>query len=192
MRMQSYIFWGILLLTTPVFAQNTFRGTVTDKVSGEVLPQVSIYLSDLKQGVVADLNGQYTFKNLPAGTFLVELRYASYQTKTQRVQVQGDTRMDFQLEVAVTELNEVVVTGATHATELREHPVAVAVIDNLALTKVNSTNLIDAIAKKPGLSQITTGAGISKPVIRGLGYNRIITLYNGLRQEGQQWGDEHG
>src|SRR5690606_7013429 len=29
-------------------------------------------------------------------------------------------------------------------------------------------------------------------VIRGLGYNRIVTLWNGIRQEGQQWGDEHG
>ena len=184
--------WALLLLATPIFAQNVLHGTITDQVTGEALPQVSLYLSDLKQGVLADVDGHYQFKNLPAGKFLVEIRYASYQTKTQRVQVQDDTRLDFQLEEAVTELNQVVVTGTTHATELREHPVPVAVIDNLALTKVNSTNLIDAMAKKPGLSQITTGAGISKPVIRGLGYNRIITLYNGLRQEGQQWGDEHG
>jgi len=35
-------------------------------------------------------------------------------------------------------------------------------------------------------------AHISKPFIRGLGYNRVLTLYDGIRQEGQQWGDEHG
>ncbi len=190
--MRLYIFWAFLLLTAPIFAQNSLQGTITDKTTGEPLPQVSVYLSDLKQGVLADVNGQYELKNLPAGYFLVELRYAGYQTLTLRVQVQGSSRQDFQLSEAVTELNQVVVTGTTHATELREHPVAVAIIDNLSLTKVSSSNLIDAIAKKPGLAQITTGAGISKPVIRGLGYNRIITLYNGLRQEGQQWGDEHG
>ncbi len=190
--MQPSIFWGFLLFTAPIFAQNSLQGTVIDKATGQGLPQVSMYLSDLKKGVIADVDGHYELKNLPAGLFLVEVHYAGYQTLTQRVQVQGGTQMDFQLEEAVTELNQVVVTGTTHATELREHPVAVAIIDNLALTKVNSTNLIDAMAKKPGLSQITTGAGISKPVIRGLGYNRIITLYNGLRQEGQQWGDEHG
>ncbi|MBL4715973.1 MAG: TonB-dependent receptor, partial [Bacteroidia bacterium] len=47
-------------------------------------------------------------------------------------------------------------------------------------------------AKKPGISQITTGGAISKPVIRGLGYNRVVVLNNNIRQEGQQWGDEHG
>src|SRR6202042_3800950 len=55
-----------------------------------------------------------------------------------------------------------------------------------------STNIIDAIAKVPGVTALTTGPNVSKPFIRGLGYNRILTLYDGVRQEGQQWGDEHG
>jgi iron complex outermembrane receptor protein len=55
-----------------------------------------------------------------------------------------------------------------------------------------STNIIDALASQPGISQITTGSGISKPVIRGLGYNRVVTVNDDIRQEGQQWGDEHG
>jgi len=44
----------------------------------------------------------------------------------------------------------------------------------------------------PGVSQITTGPAISKPVIRGLSANRVVTLSNGVKQQGQQWGDEHG
>lgn len=44
----------------------------------------------------------------------------------------------------------------------------------------------------PGLNAVKTGSNISKPFIRGLGYNRVLTLYDGIRQEGQQWGDEHG
>ena len=44
----------------------------------------------------------------------------------------------------------------------------------------------------PGISEVTTGPNISKPFIHGLGYNRVLTLYDGVRQEGQQWGDEHG
>ena len=55
-----------------------------------------------------------------------------------------------------------------------------------------ATNIIDAIARQPGVAQITTGSGISKPVIRGLGYNRVVVVDDGIRQEGQQWGDEHG
>jgi iron complex outermembrane recepter protein len=42
------------------------------------------------------------------------------------------------------------------------------------------------------VSALSTGPAISKPFIRGLGYNRVITMNDGVRQEGQQWGDEHG
>jgi len=90
------------------------------------------------------------------------------------------------------ELNEIVVTGLTGDSRLRETPAPVTVISATALRATASTNVIDAIASRPGLSQVTTGSGISKPVIRGLGYNRVLVLNDGIRQEGQQWGDEHG
>ncbi|HYM92784.1 MAG TPA: TonB-dependent receptor, partial [Chitinophagaceae bacterium] len=52
--------------------------------------------------------------------------------------------------------------------------------------------IIDAISIAPGVSQMTSGANISKPYIRGLGYNRVVTVNDGVRQEGQQWFDEFG
>jgi iron complex outermembrane receptor protein len=55
-----------------------------------------------------------------------------------------------------------------------------------------SGNVIDEIANLTGISAVTTGPNVSKPFIHGLGYNRVITLMDGIRQEGQQWGDEHG
>ena len=90
------------------------------------------------------------------------------------------------------ELNEVTVTGAVGEMKIKETPMPVMMLQAKELYQLSSTNLIDAIAKQPGVSQITTGRGISKPVIRGLGYNRIVVVNDGIRQEGQQWGDEHG
>ena len=89
-------------------------------------------------------------------------------------------------------LHEVVVTGLTGSTHINHIPSPVSVISANELQNITSTNIIDAIAKHPGISQITTGGGISKPVIRGLGYNRVLVVNDGIRQEGQQWGDEHG
>ncbi|MEY4278981.1 MAG: hypothetical protein RL377_985, partial [Bacteroidota bacterium] len=60
------------------------------------------------------------------------------------------------------------------------------------LLKTGGTNLIDALSNTPGVSQLSTGPAISKPIIRGLGYNRVMVLNDGVKQEGQQWGDEHG
>lgn len=89
-------------------------------------------------------------------------------------------------------LSEIVVTGLTGNTQLRNSPIPVNVISTEALQTLSYTNIIDAIAKYPGIAQITTGGGISKPVIRGMGYNRVLVVNDGVRQEGQQWGDEHG
>ena len=89
-------------------------------------------------------------------------------------------------------LNEAVVTGVTGESKLGETPSPMSVLDITALRGRASSNIIDALASEPGVSQVTTGAGISKPVIRGLGYNRVVVISDGFRQEGQQWGDEHG
>lgn len=90
------------------------------------------------------------------------------------------------------QLNELTVTGVTGDTKLKHATAPVSIVSPKALRATASTNIIDAIAHLPGVSQLTTGGSISKPIIRGLGYNRVIVMSEGVRQEGQQWGDEHG
>ena len=89
-------------------------------------------------------------------------------------------------------LNEVTVTGVTGDTKLKLATAPVSIISPQVLRATASTNIIDAISHQPGVSQLTTGGSISKPIIRGLGYNRVVVMSEGVRQEGQQWGDEHG
>ncbi|WP_231495032.1 TonB-dependent receptor [Prevotella sp. P6B1] len=89
-------------------------------------------------------------------------------------------------------LNDLIVTGVTGDTKLKHATAPVSIVTPKVLHATASTNIIDAIARQPGVSQITTGSGISKPIIRGLGYNRVVVISEGVRQEGQQWGDEHG
>lgn len=89
-------------------------------------------------------------------------------------------------------LNEVTVTGVTGDTKLKHATVPVSIIAPQLLRSKAATNIIDAISHQPGISQLTTGGSISKPIIRGLGYNRVVVMSEGVRQEGQQWGDEHG
>ncbi|WP_264793137.1 TonB-dependent receptor [Aureispira anguillae] len=49
-----------------------------------------------------------------------------------------------------------------------------------------------SIEKIAGINAINVGVGIAKPVIRGLSFNRIVVNNNGIKQEGQQWGADHG
>jgi iron complex outermembrane recepter protein len=170
----------------------TFSGKVTESAGGMPLVGASIYFSDLKLGAVTDAKGMFLFANVPKGHHLVEVSYVGYGSHSEYVDIKSDTRKDFVLAVEVVEHNEVVVTGVSKATQIRKMPTPITVIKKADIVQNVSANLIDAIARKPGISQISTGQAISKPVIRGLGYNRVVVVNDGVRQEGQQWGDEHG
>jgi len=89
-------------------------------------------------------------------------------------------------------LNDLVVTGVTGDTKLKNSTAPISLVTARDLRATPATNVIDAIARQPGMAQLSTGGGISKPIIRGLGYNRVVVMSDGVRQEGQQWGDEHG
>ncbi|MCB0688135.1 MAG: TonB-dependent receptor [Saprospiraceae bacterium] len=174
------------------FAQNTISGSVYDAKNGDPLVGASVYISDLKLGVSTDFDGSFSMEDLKSGTYLLEISYIGYKNEIIRLNLAADTSLSIKLDPAVSELNEVVVTAVTRSTELRHSPVIIKALDKNSINQQSSTNLIDALRDVPGVDQISSGAAISKPIIRGLGYNRVITLYNGIRQEGQQWGDEHG
>ncbi len=89
-------------------------------------------------------------------------------------------------------LGEVTITGVTATTRLKQLSQPVAIMKRTALINISATNIINSLTNIPGVSTLTTGPAISKPFIRGLGYNRVVTVNDGVRQEGQQWGDEHG
>ena len=169
-----------------------FTGRVVDAASGEGLPGANIIFVDLKQGTATGPDGSFSFNKLPRGRFTVQIRSLGYNTITQTVDTGSGQPLEVKLAVAATEIGQVVVTGVSQATELRRSPVPTSVVDRTRLNQTSAGNIVDAIAHTPGVSQITTGAAISKPVVRGLGFNRVITLNNGAKQEGQQWGDEHG
>src|SRR5690606_11528264 len=98
----------------------------------------------------------------------------------------------FALKQSVIEGREVVITGTSTSSNSRKNSTSISTVSKAELLAHPSTNLVDALSRVPGVSQITTGNGISKPVIRGLSGNRVLTLNNGVKQQGQQWGDEHG
>ena len=122
----------------------------------------------------------------------LELRVLGHAAVTKRITINGDLTLDFATTVSSTSLKEVLITALGISTSVRRAPVPVSVVSHDMLVQQSSTNVIDAIATQPGISAITTGPGVSKPEINGLGYNRVLTLMDGERQEDFQWGDEHG
>ncbi|MDO4162850.1 MAG: TonB-dependent receptor [Bacteroides sp.] len=173
-------------------AGGSLKGRITDAVDGREVIGASIYFPELKTGTSSDMNGAYVIDGLPARRLVVQVSYVGHQTLVEEVDLSMEQVRDFVLHESNALINEVVVTGLTGNSLLRRSPSPMSMVTQGQLAATSSTNLIDAIAREPGVSQITTGGSISKPVIRGLGYNRVVVVNDGVRQEGQQWGDEHG
>jgi iron complex outermembrane receptor protein len=197
---RSFIILGIILFISITSIANTefipvkasLSGKITDKNTGEPVSGVSIYIPDLKAGTITDMNGIYKMENLPKSKVLIQVSYVGYKLVAQIVDLAATSTIDFIIEESAAELNEVVVTGLSIAAEKNRTSTPITAIPSLKLLQNSSANIIDALALQPGISEVTTGSGISKPVIRGLGFNRVVTVKDGIRQEGQQWGDEHG
>lgn len=170
----------------------SLSGRITDKVTGATIPGVIVYVPDLKTGTVSGVDGTYKMEHLPSSKILIQISFIGYKTIIEMVDLSITTVKDFALESTVTEMQEIVVTGLSQGAEKNRTPSPMTIVSKTVLLQNASTNIIDALAKQPGVSQITTGSGISKPVIRGLGFNRVVVVNDGIRQEGQQWGNEHG
>ena len=173
-------------------ARTSIHGKVTNARTGEPLQGASIYFPDLKIGGVTDEAGAFSLQNVPKGKFLIEVSFLGFSSVLESVEMNEQVQKNFALTPSYIETEAVTVTGVSSATSVRRTPVPVTIIKKDELLRGSSVNLVDALAKQPGISQIATGPGISKPVIRGLGYNRVVVVNDGIRQEGQQWGDEHG
>ncbi|MGI8892388.1 MAG: TonB-dependent receptor [Bacteroidia bacterium] len=192
MKKIIYFLLLVMMYVPASFAQNSMTGFVYDGQTNNPLPGAAIYIPDLKTGTATNGNGYFRIERLPASRLLVQVKYLGFTTHTQIIDIRTTDTLRVFLQPTSIEGKEVVITGTAITSESERNSVAVKTVDRIDIITIPSNNLIDALAHTPGVSQITTGNAISKPVIRGLSFNRIITLHDGVRQEGQQWGDEHG
>lgn len=176
----------------PTMAQQQLKGYVEDAENGTPLSGAIVSIPELKVGAATDTAGNFVLTNLPSGTFTCQASYLGYENVTQKITTPSSANLVFKLGHSHKEMEEIVVTGTSRTTALKENAVPTSVINREELFHISALNIVDAVTSQPGVAAVSTGGAISKPVIRGLSYNRVLTLNNGIRQEGQQWGDEHG
>jgi iron complex outermembrane recepter protein len=173
-------------------AQYQLSGKILDATTNNYLSNAIVQITDLQIATSTNTVGNFTMNNLKKGYYLIQISNQGYENYLLPIDIISDTNISINLFVMHKELNEVMVTAVTRGTEMKRSPIIITTISKENLNQQGANNVIDALKNVAGINQITTGASISKPIIRGLGYNRVITLTDGFRQEGQQWGDEHG
>lgn len=187
------LFFSLHLLFTQVIAQSAnLTGNITD---AQQKPIAGATILCDNHTAISDSNGVFQLTQLAIGKKQLVIKHISYKSYIGIINltVNKQNSIAIALEANNELLEEVVITGSVNQTLLKENPVNITNVSSKMMDKTVETNIIDALVKHvPGLSVVKTGPNISKPFIRGLGYNRVLTLYDGMRQEGQQWGDEHG
>lgn len=190
---------GFFLIVTFILCQvsaaqsrSFLSGRITDDETGRPLAGATIFIHDVNRNAVTNDSGQYKTSAIPPGKYLVEVSFVGRASEVTLVLVEGNTVKDFILKTAVVEQEGVTITGVSMATRIKQSPQPVRLVKKAELLKISSTNIINSLGNIAGVSASTTGPAISKPFIRGLGYNRVLVVNDGTRQEGQQWGDEHG
>lgn len=176
--------WALSAYAAPIVGTAHLSGHITDAIDGDTLSGGVVTIPELQMSTTTDINGRYQFSSLPAHTVTVQVSYLGHQTQARKVNLATVTTADFVMKEQYAELGEVVVTAPTGKSLLRDSPSPISIISADQLTATSATNVIDALSHEPGVPQVTTGGGISKPVIRGLGFNRLLVVNDGVRQEG--------
>jgi iron complex outermembrane receptor protein len=92
----------------------------------------------------------------------------------------------------VISLGEVIVEAHSKRNIQMQSPQNVLHIPSSFIRENFAGSLMQSLEKIPGISAMNIGSGQSKPTIRGLGFNRMLVAENGVKHEGQQWGEDHG
>ncbi|MDE2729544.1 MAG: TonB-dependent receptor [Gemmatimonadota bacterium] len=186
-----------IALSCLLFPAAARAATVSGKVlseRGDPLPAVTVVLPALEIGAFTDEKGVFRLENVPQGRHTIEFRFIGYRTIRSEVIVSETEpkalEVSMQPEVLLGE--EVTVTGDRDLVgELTGSSQSVLVLPPSALEERRGQTLGETLESLPGVSSLTTGPAISKPVVRGVHSARVLVLNAGVTQEGQQWGGDH-
>ena len=186
-----YSLFGLLFIYQLTFSQATLEGSIVDENNQPVL--ATVYLPQIEKGAVSDINGKYLVTQIPNGNYTVIISALGYETLSFKLSfVKNETiTKDIILKESAVEMEEVIISTPFHKLQ-SENVMKVERITTEQLTKNGAVNLSQGISNMVGVSTVSTGNGIGKPVIRGLSSNRVLTYTQGVRLENQQFGDEHG
>ena len=192
-KLCSWILLFVLLGLEAISQQSnchlSLSGSITDRDTKESLAYASIALKGTHYQQVADSLGNFQFKNLCEGMYILECSHIGCHPFQDTIWLQESMQILVHMPHNAHSLEHLTVCEKK---EEQDQTKVMAVIQARALFETRGLNLGESLKKLPGVTALQTGASISKPVVHGMHSNRLLILNNGVRLEGQQWGSEHG
>lgn len=172
-------------------AQVDIKGVVLDE-TGQGIPSALVKIHELNKALLADIEGNFIFSNLSAGHYHIHIESIGYQPYTIDSTVTEPVFFKVELIPSINELDEVVIEISPLKQDQEESSIQLRQIDKHSLEKSSSPTLSESLEQIEGVQTQNLGATVAKPVVRGLRNNRVLIVNDNIRQEEQQWGDDHG
>lgn len=194
----------LLCFALAASAQYNINGTVSSEGKGIV---TTVFIPELNKGTTSDSSGVFRLAEIPKGYYTLEIKSIGHKPLLQVLQVPVNVAKTYPAGIAVSQdnniiivtaslektpivMNEIVVSGASSNVYGRNTQ-PVELVDMNGVRERGQLTVMEALAARPGISLVSTGPGIARPVIRGMTGNRIVTVINGVKLENQQWDLEH-
>jgi len=168
---------------------NILSGSILDTHDQTSLSGATIIVAGPEIAVLSDLDGKFKIQNLCDGEYTLQISHPECNTQVFKVSVYGNVSKNFKLEHHLESLNEIIVKGKAFSTKTES-----ILENNLSeqdLERFSGNSLGDALSQLSGVSSLSTGNSIVKPMINGLHSSRVTIINNGVRMQDQEWGAEH-
>lgn len=162
-----------------------FRGEIRDAQTREPVPFAYVHLEEINRTASADKNGFFSFQNVPDGSYTLSIHRIGYLTYTGQIIVNGQLADDepilFLLKPESVVSDEITITGERDELTGSRLQHASSKIIGENLRRNLGTTLAETMRNEPGFSERSLGPAPGRPVIRGLGDERVLILQDGER-----------
>jgi iron complex outermembrane receptor protein len=192
LNLRIFAFKTFLLYPALLFSQYSSLTISIKDPSGEALFGAEVLLTPGKHVAVADANGIAVFDKIPNGPYVVEVNFLGYEKHRSETVVPFKGVYPVVMLPRLMSLQEVRVTA--QAAQLGKPSLVLPseAVGQLFMHKFYGGSLASTLERLPGVNSLRIGMGQSKPMIRGMAFGRLLVIDDGMRHEGQQWGEEHG
>lgn len=182
---------GVVAPTLVAQATTVYGKVVSEQGPG--LVGVGIRCKQIGQSTVSGVGGTFKIELPGSSPVVLQFSMLGYHNKT--ISLQADTLTAPILVVLKTQaqnINEVQVKADRKEIFKSQYSLPVVIMQEEYFQGLQSIGVMEALSKLPGVQVMDISGGISKPMIRGLGFYRVSVAQNGVKHEGQQWSKHHG
>ncbi|CAA9200453.1 Vitamin B12 transporter BtuB [Flavobacterium bizetiae] len=189
------------LLLFCCFAIVTKASAQSVRISGSVFSDghkpldgaiVTIFPSSIN--TITDKKGHFFFTQIPKDSKKITVSYSGHSVYEMGLSLDKNEILlsDIFLHPEAKQLQEVVITENYESRKKKQESLNIESVNSSFIQRNLGGSLMQSLQRLPGVKTISIGSGGSKPLIRGLSFNQVIVVENGIKHEGQQWGADHG